>query len=49
MGVSLGREEPMRVPFFKHENEEAAWHLMSVRRTIDNRTRAANGECTDER
>ena len=39
----------MRVPFFKHENEEATWHLMSVRRTIGNRTRAANRECANER
>jgi hypothetical protein len=39
----------MRVPFFKQENEEAAWHLMSVSRTIDNRTRAANRECANER
>jgi len=33
----------MRVPFFKQENEEAAWHLMSVSRTIHNRIKTATG------
>jgi hypothetical protein len=43
MGVSLGTEERVKTPFFKHETEEGAWRLMSVRRTIHNSTRAATG------
>src|SRR6266699_114559 len=41
MGVSLGTEERVKMPRFKHETERGAWRLMSVSRTIHNRTRTA--------
>jgi len=41
MGLSLGTEERVKTPCFKQETEEGAWRLMSVRRTIHNRTRTA--------
>jgi len=41
MGVSLGTKERVKTPFFQQETERRAWRLMSVSRTIHNRTRTA--------
>ena len=44
MGVSVGTEERVKMPFFKQDTEEGAWRLMSVRRTIHNKTGSARYE-----
>jgi hypothetical protein len=49
MTVSVVRWERLKMHFFERETEEDTWHVMRVRRAIDNRNRAANRECADER
>ena len=43
------RWERMKTPFVERDREEGAWRLMRVGRTIDDRIRAANRECANER